>query len=294
MNIDANLVARLIAKEFPEWVGLQVIPVKESGWDNHSFRLGQALLVRLPSAARYAGQVEKEQEWLPKLAPHLPLPVPVPVGKGNPAEGYPWKWSIYRWLDGETLSSDKVTNTEKFAEELAQFLNQLHSIDSSGGPVAGAHNFFRGGSLEVYDEETQRSIGILKGDIDSDAVMSLWSDAVTPAWSGPPVWVHGDVATGNLLVKESKLCAVIDFGCLGVGDPACDLVIAWTFLCGEGRRAFQRAMNVDQGAWVRARGWAVWKALITIVEYKESCPAKSSDALRVLVGLLKDRDCQTP
>lgn len=289
VRIDTELVARLVAEQFPKWSALEIEPVKSGGWDNRTFRLGPAMLVRLPSAARYAAQVETEQRWLPKLAPHLPLPIPTPLAMGSPGSGYPWRWSVYRWLDGDALTRDGIADPCGFARDLAQFLNRLHQIDTSGGPDAGEWNFFRGGSPRVYDEETRRAMEILEGRIDAVAVETVWNEALASIWQGPPVWVHGDVAPGNLLVMEGKLCAVIDFGCLCVGDPACDLVIAWTFLSGEARDVFRSSVHVDRSAWVRARGWAVWKALITIAEDREARADDASNPSRVLESVLADR-----
>jgi aminoglycoside phosphotransferase (APT) family kinase protein len=238
-QIDVSLVRRLVAAQFPEWAHLPIRPVETSGWDNKTFRLGEHMSVRLPSAASYEPQVEKEHRWLPKLAPLLPLPIPIPLGRGVPGEGYSWHWSIYRWLEGERASKDRISDLTRFAADLAQFLVALQAIDAGGGPMAGVHNFHRGGSLKVYDAETRRAVAALGNEIDRDAVMQVWEAALATTWQHAPVWVHGDVAEGNLLVKAGRLCAVIDFGSSGVGDPASDLVIAWTLLRGESREAFR-------------------------------------------------------
>ncbi|MES2503724.1 MAG: aminoglycoside phosphotransferase family protein [Myxococcota bacterium] len=262
-ELNTNQVRRLIAEQFPEWANLSVKPVEFGGWDNKTFHLGDNMLVRLPSATGYADQVEKEHRWLPKLAPHLPLPIPTPLAMGKPAEGYPWHWSIYRWIDGETASFERIADLSQFARSLAEFLTALQKIDSKGGPVAGTHNFHRGGSLETYDVETRQAIATCGSKIDSKAATQIWETALASSWQSSRVWVHGDVAATNLLVSIGQLSAVIDFGCMGIGDPACDLVIAWTLFKDESREVFRQALSLDQATWERARGWALWKALIT-------------------------------
>jgi aminoglycoside phosphotransferase (APT) family kinase protein len=217
--IDVPLVRRLVAAQFPQWADLPIQPVASGGWDNRTFHLGEDMSVRLPSAQRYAAQVEKEHRWLPQLAPLLPLPVPVPLAMGVPAAGYPWHWSIYPWIEGEQATVERIAYLRQFAITLAHFLVALQRIDPAGGPPPGPHNFYRGGQLTVYDAQTRHAIAVLKGVIDTDAATAAWEDVLAATWHGPPVWVHGDVAAGNLLVQNGRLSAVIDFGCTGVGDP---------------------------------------------------------------------------
>lgn len=283
---DAALVRRLVGGQFPQWAALPLARVPEDGWDNSSFRLGETMKVRLPTAARYAGQVEKEQHWLPRLAPLLPLPVPRPLAVGAPGEGYPFPWSVQSWLPGTPSGSARIDDLRRFGAELAGFLRTLQSIDVHEGPPAGAHSFFRGGPLAVYDEETRRCLEALQGRIDTRAAVEVWEAALAAPWRGPAVWVHGDVAPGNLLVEDGRLSAVIDFGCCAVGDPACDLVVAWTLLSGDGREAFRAGLAADEGAWARARGWALWKALLVLAE---ETAASRDQARRVLAAVLAER-----
>ncbi len=287
-EIDATLVKQLIRAQFPEWAELPIAPVENGGWDNRTFRLGDSMSVRLPSAPAYVAQVEKEHRWLPVLRPHLPLRIPVPVGLGAPGAGYPWPWSIYSWLDGEPARADRIHDLGRFAVDLAQFLVALRGIDARNGPVAGAHNFHRGGSLTVYDSETRWSISVLADEIDVAAVTEVWDAALAMSWQGPLVWVHGDVAETNLLVKVGRLNAVIDFGCAGVGDPSCDLVIAWTFLDPASRKKFRSAVALDAATWKRARGWAMWKALITLVQLRDTNSMKAEKARQVIRNILDD------
>jgi aminoglycoside phosphotransferase (APT) family kinase protein len=257
-------VERLIATQFPQWAHLPITPVDPGGWDNRTFRLGDMMTVRLPSTPGHAGQAEKEQHWLPVLAPQLPLPIPVPVASGVPGEGYPFVWSVYPWIDGETADATRIADMAAFAGVLADFLAALERIDPTGGPPPAPHGGFRGAPLLTYDAETRAAVATLGDGIDAPAVLALWDDALAATAVGPPVWFHGDVAAGNLLVRDERLAAVIDFGCSGVGDPACDLAIAWTLFSGASREAFRAALRVDDATWTRGRGWVLWKALITL------------------------------
>ncbi len=286
--IDVSLVGRLVAAQFPQWADLEIRRVEFDGWDNRTFRLGEDMSVRMPSAEGYAPQVEKEHRWLPRLAPLLPLPIPTPLAMGAPGEGYPWHWSVYRWLDGEIATLERIADLHHFATRLAHFLTALQRIDPAGGPPPGPHSFYRGGPLAIYDAETQQAIETLNGKIDTDAAIAVWEAALRATWLGPPVWFHGDVAAGNLLVRDGRLSAVIDFGCSGVGDPACDMTVAWTLLSGDSREAFRSALPVDDATWARGRGWALWKGLITLAEYMDTDPAKAGEARRVIEEVLAD------
>lgn len=290
LDINVALVRRLVATQFPQWVDLPITPVELDGWDNRTFHLGDHMTVRLPSAEGYAPQVEKEHQWLPKLAPLLPLPIPVPLAKGAPNGDYPWHWSIYQWLQGEIATVERIADLSAFATSLAQFLTALQYIDSAEGPAAGSHSFFRGAPLAVYDAETRQAITTLGNTVDAEATQAVWETALRATWQGPPVWFHGDIAAGNLIVNDGHLSGVIDFGCSGVGDPACDTTIAWTLLSGESREAFRATLRVDKATWARGRGWALWKALITLVEYIHTDPAKAEEARRVIDEILADHE----
>ncbi|CAN5493473.1 aminoglycoside phosphotransferase family protein [soil metagenome] len=287
--IDADLARRLVAAQFPQWAHLPVSPVILGGKNNTTFHLGEEMSVRLPSARHYVAQVEKEQAWLPRLAPHLPLPIPEPVGLGQPGEGYPWPWSIYRWIEGETAALDRISDLPGFARDLAGFLTALQAIDVTDGPVAGQHNFFRGGALATYDAQTRQAIIDLGAGIDGAAALAIWEQALAAEWMGPPVWLHGDVAAGNLLVRDGHLSAVIDFGILGVGDPACDLAIAWTLLHGEARQAFGQALPLDAGTWDRGRGWTIWKALIVAAGLPGSSDEERVKSRAIIADLVGER-----
>lgn len=278
MDITPDLVTCLLESQFPELAHLPVAPVELDGWDNTTFRLGDNMSVRLPSADAYVAQVDKEHRWLPVLAGHLPLAIPQPLERGVPGCGFPRPWSIYRWLDGQHATINRIADLKAFAIGLAEFLEALYSIDATGGPAAGRHSFFRGGPLSTYDTETKATIGELADEIDIAAVTQVWEAAISSTWSRRPVWVHGDVAPSNLLLVDGSLSAVIDFGCSAVGDPACDTVIAWTFLSGPSREAFRAHLPLDEGTWARGRGWALWKALITHLEALRQWPNEAGVA----------------
>ena len=283
---DAALVRRLVAAQFPQWAHLPVRPVIFGGKNNTTFHLGEEMSVRLPRARHYVAQVEKEQAWLPRLAPHLPLPIPEPVGLGRAGEGYPWPWSVYRWSEGETADRADIPDLPQFARDLAGFLTALQAIDVADGPVAGQHNFFRGGPLATYDDQTRQAIVDLGDSIDGGAALAVWEQALAAEWTHPPVWLHGDVAAGNLLVKDGRLSAVIDFGILGVGDPACDLAIAWTLLHGPARAAFGEALPLDAATWARGRGWTIWKALIVAAGLPGSSDEERAASRAIIADLV--------
>jgi len=264
-GITVDLVSRLIAAQFPQWADLPVRPVDEDGWDNATFRLGETMSVRLPSAEHYVEAVEKEHRWLPILARELPLPIPVPLGMGKPGSDYPMPWSVYQWIDGDPVTEDNAADMCQFAADLADFLAALYRIDPADGPLPGQHNWFRGGPLDVYDDETQEELLALNGHIDTKLAAEIWQAALASTFDGPPVWFHGDAQPGNLLIENGRLSAVIDFGTCGIGDPSCDATIAWTFLSGESSKIFKARLPVDSATWVRGRGWAIWKAMKVLV-----------------------------
>lgn len=242
----------------------------------------------MPSADAYSLQVEKEHRWLPRLAPLLPLPIPVPLAMGIPAEHYPWHWSIYRWIEGETATRERIASLSQFAASLAEFLVALQRIDPTGGPPPGQHNFFRGGPLSVYDGETRQAIAALDGKIDTKTASAAWEAALAATWHGAPVWFHGDVSWGNLLVRQGRLSAVIDFGTSGVGDPSCDLAIAWTLFEGKSRDTFRAGLPADEAMWARGCGWTLWKALITLAGHMDVDPVEIEKSRHLIGEVLAD------
>jgi aminoglycoside phosphotransferase (APT) family kinase protein len=283
--VEIGLVRDLIDEQFSQWSPLPLELTEPQGWDNSSFRLGQDMLVRLPTASRYVAQVDKEQRWLPVLAAGLRLPIPEPIARGAPSALFPRPWSIYRWIDGETADRRNVTDLAAFAGDLADFLIALQRMDTTNGPLPGIHNFHRGGSLNIYDQEARDSIALLGQRIDQGRALALWDIALASTCSGPGVWVHGDVAPTNMLLTEGRLSAVLDFGSCAVGDPACDLVMAWTFLDRTSRQRFKARMNVDAGTWNRAAAWALWKAMLIMLAGAQEPPGQVP-AERVISALL--------
>jgi aminoglycoside phosphotransferase (APT) family kinase protein len=294
VDTDVSLVRRLLAGQFPQWADLPVEPVRSAGTDNALYRLGADMVVRLPRIHWAVGQVEKEQRWLPRLAPHLPLAIPVPLTMGAPAEGYPWHWSVYRWLAGEAASIEPLADLRQAATDLARFVAALQRIDPSGGPPPGSHNSQRGEPLAARDAQTRAAIASLRGVLDAGALTAAWEAALAaPAWPGRPVWIHGDLQAGNLLVRQGRLSAVIDFGCLGVGDPACDLQVAWNFLSAETRDIFRAALAVDAATWARGRGWALSVGLIALPYYQDTNPILAGISRRAIEEVVADHKCAT-
>lgn len=282
-RIDAALVAALIRDQFPEWAHLSLRPVRNGGNDHRMFRLGGELVVRLPSAPGYVPQVAKEQEWLPRLGPALPLPIPALCGIGAATDGFPAPWSVYGWIDGRPLSVGRVEDERGIAIALAGFLRALRAADADGAPAPGPHSAFRGGPLQHYDDEMQALLDRVHG-AERDRAAGLWRDALGAPFTGRPVWFHGDVAAGNLLVRDGKLAAVIDFGCAGAGDPSCDTVMVWTRFQGRARAAFMADLAVDEATWARGRGWAVWKALIMLTNEQRAQRALARHVLDELAA----------
>jgi aminoglycoside phosphotransferase (APT) family kinase protein len=287
-GIDAALVKRLLEKQFPQYAELPVAPVEVDGWDNRTYRLGETMTVRLPTAAGYVPAVAKENEWLPRLAPQLPVAVPPLLGLGEPGEGYPFPWSVRGWLPGEAATRAPIADLPRFAGSLAGFLRALQKCDTAGAPAAGEHSWYRGTSPGYYDDETRRCLAALTGVVDTDRATRVWETALAAEWRGTPVWFHGDIAAGNLLVRDGALSAVIDFGTSGVGDPACDLVIAWTGFAGEAREAFRTAMDCDEDMWARARGWVLWKTLLVLSQVIDSDQEEAAANRRLIEDVLHD------
>ena len=229
---------------------------------------------------------------MPDLAPLLPLAVPRPVAAGEPGEGYPFVWSVYTWLEGEPATPERIADPDRAATDLAQFITALQRVDSTDGPPPGRHNAFRGAPLATRDESARASIAALSGVIDVAAVTAAWESALAvPEWSEPPVWVHGDLDSRNLLAAEGLLSGAIDWGCLGVGDPACDVMVAWKMLGADARERFRAELRADDATWARARGWALSQAVNALSYYTlENNAVLVREAERWLAEVLADRD----
>jgi aminoglycoside phosphotransferase (APT) family kinase protein len=283
VNIDEQLVERLVAAQFPELADLPVRAVQSTGTVNAIYRLGDHLCARLPRVASWAQHLDKELNWLPKLASALSLRVPEPVAKGHPASDYPFSWGIYRWIDGHSYRDDLVHDERQAAAALAQFVVELRRIDPRGAPRGGRR------PLRELDAPTRAAIEASRSVIDGDAAAAAWASALeAPLWDGTPVWVHTDLLRPNLLVAGGQLYAVIDFGGVGVGDGAADVIAAWSVFSQRGRATFRAALDVDDGTWNRARGYALHQALLIIPYYVETNPGFVALAKRTVEEILAD------
>ena len=286
--IDQRIATRLVSKQFPQWAHLDIRPVALGGWDNKTFHLGKDMTLRFPNAAAYAGQVTKEQKWLPRMASSLPLQIPKALALGEPGYGYSWHWSVYNWINGDTAAASRSIDKNTLAVDLSRFLTALYKIDITDGPKAGEHNFYRGGNLLVYENETLGALKSLKSKLDANLCRRIWDAGAGTNWNHNHVWVHGDISPGNLIIFGGRLSAVIDFGLLSVGDPSCDLAIAWTYFDRDSRKYFREGLPIDDDAWKRGRSWALWKALILAAEIASSNPVETALSKRVINEIIED------
>jgi aminoglycoside phosphotransferase (APT) family kinase protein len=286
-DIDDELVLRLLTRQFPQWADRPLDRFNSSGTDNAIYRLGEDLAVRLPLMHRATGQVELELQWLPLLAPRLPLAIPAPLALGQPDLEYPFTWSVYRWLEGETADLAGLSDERQAATALGEFVTALHALDPVPGLATSGSG--RGGSLMPADRYVRAAIVELDGIVDADAATHAWEAAINaPPWIGPPTLLHGDLHQGNLLMHRGRISAVIDFACLAVGDPACDSMVAWTFLTATSRDAFRAAHPVDDATWARARGRALSLGLVGLPYYRDTNPAFAAIARHAIREVLAE------
>jgi aminoglycoside phosphotransferase (APT) family kinase protein len=285
VETDVGLVRRLLAGQFPQWAELPIRPVESYGTDHDIYRLGEDLSARLPRIDWATAQATREAQWLPRLAPHVPLRVPVQLAMGQPAEGYPFEWSVYEWLPGENANGT-IDDLERAAVDLAAFVTALRAIDTSDAHSRSRGS--RGAPLEEVDSVVRRSIDELGDRIDRDAALRSWDESVSaPAWDGEEVWVHGDLLPGNLLVVDGRLSAVIDWGGLNVGDPACDLQPAWNVFDGVSRTRYRKELDVDDASWLRGRGWALCQAVVALPYYWDTNPGMVRQASNAVTQVLR-------
>ena len=284
VDTDVPLVRRLLAAQFPQWAGLPIEPVLSSGTQNAVYRLGPDMSVRLPRIDPGARGVAAEQRWTVELAPLLPVAIPVALGRGEPAEGYPWQWSVCRWVAGENPVAGRLADPDGLAEDLAGFIGALGRIDAADGPGA-----YRGGPLSGVDRATRAAVAELRGQVDTVAVSAAWDRALAAEpWTGRPVWVHSDLMPGNLVVDRGRLTGVIDFGTVGVGDPACDMIVAWYLLPAGAREVLRARSGVDRATWDRGRGWALSMAVIQLPYYQHTNPVLADGARLVIREVLAE------
>ena len=287
-EIDAELARGLIASQFPQWAGLSLQKLVPAGSDHVIYRLGSELTVRLPRHEGAIGQAAKEARWLPRLAAQLPLAIPEPVAVGEPDLGYPWPWAVTRWLAGETATVEALAASHQAAGTLAEFLTALqHFAPGDARDLEADAGLDETQPLTVRDKATRESIAALDGVFDAAAMTRVWDAALAaPGWQGPAVWFHGDFHTGNLLTVDGRLSAVIDFGGLGIGDPACDLTIAFTLMDPETRTVFRDALGVDEATWIRGRGWALATGLNAYTSYAAVNPRVAAQTSRQINAAL--------
>jgi aminoglycoside phosphotransferase (APT) family kinase protein len=284
----------LVAAQFPQWAHLPIRRVRSAGTDHAIYRLGADMAVRMPRIAWAVEQVEKEQRWLPRLAAHLPLEIPTPLAHGRPGAGYPWHWSVYRWIAGEDATLERLDDAHRAAADLAAFVTALWRIDPTGGPIAGTHNFGRGVPLRERDAPTRAAFAALDGVFDPAALTTAWELALDASrWDRAPVWVHGDLMPGNLLVVAGRIRAVIDFGGLGLGDPACDLMVAWNLFDRGARSTFHAKLGIDAATRTRGRGWALSVAAIQLPYYRDTNPQLAAIARRTIEQVLGEYERRT-
>lgn len=294
ITLSITLAHKLIAEQFPEYARLPITDVEKQGHDNRTYRLGDNMLIRMPTTENYALKVPKEPELLPQLAKRLSFAIPAPIKIGKPSVDYPYPFSIYKWLPGKSINLLMLTDQEKeqLAFDLAKFLKELQAITDVKTQTPGQHNWRRGDHVSVYDVGARKQIAKLGNIIDANNALSLWDKACESKWIKPPVWVHGDFAIGNMLINNAKLSAIIDFGGVAVGDPACDLVIAWTYLSGKSREIFINEMDLDEDTWLRARAWALWKATFELCQITDK-NSREADSQKQIIDEVMNMDDKT-
>ena len=283
VDADVDLVRALVREQRPDWADLPVRFLETSGTDNAIFRIGDELVARLPIIGWAAGQVDLEWEWLPRLAPHLPVEIPQPVFVGEPGLGYPFRWAVHRWIDGENAHHDRIDDPVSLARDLASFVRALRRLPTDDMPRST-----RGRPIADPDGEIRRRILALADELDADALLAAWDDSLAaPHWAGPFVPVHGDLSGNNLLLREGRLVGVIGYSCFGVGEPANDLEVAWELFDDEARAVYREELGPDDATWSRGRGWAI-RSVYGIPDYRQTNPGIVERAFRRLENVIAD------
>ena len=281
--LDEALVQGLLQTQCPAWADLPLARLESTGTDHWLFRLGATLLVRLPRRPGAAPQIAKAHEWLPRLAPSLPLRIPAPLFLGRPCADFPWPWSVGSWIEGDAAELSSLAGSAQAAEQLGRFVKALQSQDARSGPPPGPHNSFRGEALIARDQAVRRNLDALADTFDRDLALAAWEAALhVGPHQGAPKWIQGDLLQSNLLLAHGELIAVIDFGLLGAGDPACDFMAGWTLFDAGARARFREAAAADEAAWSRGRGWALAFAAVAYPYYRTATHPLASVAARTL------------
>ena len=320
IEVPIEVAKSLIQEQFPQYSYLEIRPVSYSGWDNATYHLGDEMLLRIPRGEAYALKVPKEQALLIKLGKQISTQIPKPIAMGKPAKDYPWNWSIYKYLEGDSANTVQLSDSDlkSIAIALAKFLKELHQIDTKDAPLPGLHNYWRGEHVTVYECGALKYFKELRGIIDTDKALKLWEKAAATKWNNPAVWIHGDLAVGNFLIRRCEeqrdeavqkntnkmdchveaeasprkdgfyLSAVIDFGGCAVGDPACDLVVAYTFFKDKSREIFKQELGLDEGTWLRAKAWVLWKAGYELTHIEDKSSAKALEQIRIFKEILDE------
>ena len=267
--MDEALVRRLLVQQMPQLAALPLTIVEPWGTDNAIWRLGADLVVRLPRIHWAAGQIAREAMWLPRLAPYVPVALPEPVAVGESADGYPYPWAVHRWIPGEGAALARLDDPFRFAVDLAEVILKLQTAPTDGAPSANN----RARALHEYDESTRGAIDRASNLIDAAAALAVWEEALSaPPHEGPSVWVQGDLE-GNCLVRDGRLCGIVDWGSACIGDPAVDVQVVWSPLFNDGSRAaFLDALGVDAAALARSRGTAINQACAALPYYLNTYP----------------------
>jgi aminoglycoside phosphotransferase (APT) family kinase protein len=282
--VTSSLVRRLVASSFPQWTDLPLTRVSSTGTDNAIFRLGDQLGLRLPRIGWAEQQIAWEGEWLPRIAPELPVEVPEPLAIGQPAEGYPFPWLVFRWLDGDDMQHLQDVDFNQLARDIAAFVSALEAIDATDVPLGGRH----GGRMGSDDQTVRACVHALRDEIDAARALSVWEAALRAGpWRNSPLWVHGDLLPGNVIVRDGRVTGIIDWSSAGAGDPACELMVAWA-LPPEARALYRSLLEFDEPTWARARGMAVEQSVSFMTYYGTSIPEGVAAATRRLNALLAD------
>ncbi|MEV1314788.1 aminoglycoside phosphotransferase family protein [Micromonospora arborensis] len=288
VDVTVDVVAALVAEQFPQWRALPVRPLASSGTVNALFRVGTEIVVRFPllptADPQLRAELRQEQEYAGLLAAHLPIAVPEPLGLGEPGAGYPGPWTAYRFIPGEPAQLDRIGDLDTFARDLARVVTALHGIDTGGRGWPGSG---RGGPLAAQDADARSALALSGGLTDTARLAEVWDRCRdTPGHDAAAVWIHADLMPGNLLVRDGRLAAIIDLGTVNVGDPAVDLMPAWNLLDAGARETYRRALGVDDAMWERGRGWALVQAINALPYYIETNPVMAGIAQHTLRAVL--------
>lgn len=284
VNINNKIVRQLLTQQFPEFTHLKLESVYPEGTDNKLYKLGDDKVIRMPRMERSAINIKKESQWLSQLVPLLPIAIPEPLAQGQPSINYPFPWLICQWLEGRNPDKENELNYDQAAVDLGNFIVSMQKINFPDAPACS-----RGQPLSTRDQETRKSIKLLDNTFNIGLLTKIWESLLTtPKWQGRPTWIHGDLHPGNLLSQSGRITAVVDFGSVGVGDPACDLMAAWTLLTTETRENFRTIIQADDPTWRRGCGWALHFGIVAYPYYKDTNPTLADIAKRTLSEVLVD------